>query len=86
LAPTASFSRYHATKMTAERNQGAAEQPSRLGAESEGPESTSGASVDANGVDLTLIAWMKSLSPDERLDALQSFVNAATELADARGR
>jgi len=30
---------------------------------------------DENGGDLTLIRWMLSLTPAERLDALQDFVN-----------
>jgi hypothetical protein len=33
-----------------------------------------------DGVDLTLIRWMLSLTPDERLDALQGFVDALWEL------
>jgi hypothetical protein len=34
----------------------------------------------ADGTDLTLIRWMLSLTPDERLDALQGFVDALWEL------
>jgi hypothetical protein len=33
-----------------------------------------------DGVDLTLIRWMLSLTPDERLDALQGFIDALWEL------
>jgi hypothetical protein len=33
-----------------------------------------------DGVDLTLICWMLSLTPDERLDALQGFADALWEL------
>jgi len=32
------------------------------------------------GVDITLIRWMLSLSPDERLAVLQGFVDSAAEL------
>jgi hypothetical protein len=31
---------------------------------------------DARGVDLTLIRWMQSLTPAERLEAVQSAVDA----------
>lgn len=33
-----------------------------------------------DGVDLTLIRWMLSMTPDERLDALQGFIDALWEL------
>lgn len=36
-----------------------------------------------DGVDLTLIRWMLSLTPAERLDTLQQFVNAFRESDDA---
>jgi len=37
----------------------------------------------SDGVDLTLIRWMLSLTPAERLDVLQDFVDFVSE---ARGR
>jgi hypothetical protein len=36
-----------------------------------------------DGVDITLIQWMLSLTPAERLDALQDFVNAVEEARQA---
>jgi hypothetical protein len=33
-----------------------------------------------DGVDVSLIRWMLSLTPSERLDALQGFVDDAIEL------
>ncbi|MFZ1728762.1 MAG: hypothetical protein WAV84_01425 [Bacteroidota bacterium] len=36
--------------------------------------------VDTDGVDVTLIRWMLSLSPEERLKVLQDQVNAITRL------
>ena len=39
-----------------------------------------------DGVDLTLIRWMLSLTPDERLAALQSSVQSLVRLRDARSR
>ena len=36
-----------------------------------------------DGVDLTLIRWMLSLTPAERLDVLQGFVDSVLEI---RGR
>ena len=33
-----------------------------------------------NGVDLTLIRWMLSLTPAERLQVLQQFVNSVQEI------
>jgi hypothetical protein len=33
-----------------------------------------------DGVDLTLIRWMPSLSPEERLAVLQGFVDSVAEL------
>ncbi len=38
---------------------------------------------DAGGVDVTLIRWMLSLTPAERLDVLQQNVNAVLELRNA---
>jgi hypothetical protein len=34
----------------------------------------------ADGVDLTLIRWMLSLTPAERLQVLQQFVNSVEEI------
>ncbi|MBY0526530.1 MAG: hypothetical protein K2R98_24255 [Gemmataceae bacterium] len=36
-----------------------------------------------DGVDLTLIRWMLSLTPDERLDALEQMAQSIQELRDA---
>jgi hypothetical protein len=36
-----------------------------------------------DGVDLTMIRWMLSLTPRERLEVLQSAVNAILKLRDA---
>lgn len=33
-----------------------------------------------DGVDVTLIRWMLSLSPEQRLDVLQSFLDSIAEL------
>ncbi len=33
-----------------------------------------------DGVDVSLIRWMISLTPDERLDVLQGFVDSVAEL------
>lgn len=38
------------------------------------------------GVDLTLIRWMLSLTPAQRLDVLQDFVDSVQELRRGRGR
>lgn len=40
--------------------------------------------VSPDGVDLSLIRWMLSLSPLERLEALQDFVDGALALRDGR--
>lgn len=40
---------------------------------------------DGNGVDLTLIRWMLSLTPAERLDVLQDFVNDVLEIRELNG-
>ncbi len=42
------------------------------------------ASESSDGVDLTLIRWMLSLTPMERLEALQDFVDGALALRDGR--
>ena len=39
-----------------------------------------------DGVDATLIRWMLSLSPEQRLDVLQSSVRSLTDLRDAAAR
>lgn len=36
-----------------------------------------------DGVDVSLIRWFLTLTPDERLDALENFVNDILELRDA---
>ncbi len=38
-----------------------------------------------DGVDLTLIRWMLSLTPAERLQALQSFVNLVEAVRSENG-
>ena len=40
---------------------------------------------DENGVDLTLIRWMLSLTPAELLDVLQDFVNDVLEIRELNG-
>ena len=40
---------------------------------------------DDSGVDLTLIRWMLSLTPAERLDVLQDFVNDVLEIRELNG-
>jgi hypothetical protein len=37
-----------------------------------------------DGVDVTLIRWMLSLTPDERLDVLQGFADSVAAMVDAR--
>lgn len=39
--------------------------------------------ISADGVDLTLIRWYLSLTPGERLDALQRYVDQIMSLRDA---
>lgn len=39
----------------------------------------------ADGVDLTLIRWMLSLTPAERLDAVQRQANAILAIRDLNG-
>ncbi|MCU0611896.1 MAG: hypothetical protein MUE60_08925 [Candidatus Eisenbacteria bacterium] len=39
-----------------------------------------------DGVDVTLIRWMLSLSPAQRLEVLQNAVNSLAELRDATSR
>jgi hypothetical protein len=38
----------------------------------------------SDGVDLTLIRWMLSKTPAERLDVLQGFLNALEEINELR--
>jgi hypothetical protein len=38
----------------------------------------------ADGVDVSLIRWMLSLSPDERLDVLQTFVDGVAGVSNGR--
>jgi hypothetical protein len=40
--------------------------------------------VSAEGVDRTLIRWMLGLTPEQRLDALQGFVDSVRELRGDR--
>ena len=40
--------------------------------------------ISPDGVDLSLIRWMLSLSPLERLEALQDFVDGALALRNGR--
>jgi hypothetical protein len=45
------------------------------------PEPAAGVpSISENGVDLTLIRWMLSLSPAERLEVLQQFVTSVERI------
>jgi hypothetical protein len=37
---------------------------------------------DDDGVDVTLIRWMLSLSPEERLAVLQGFVDSIAAMSD----
>jgi hypothetical protein len=39
-----------------------------------------------DGVDATLIRWMLSLTPEQRLDVLQSAVRSSGDLRDAAAR
>lgn len=40
----------------------------------------------ADGVDVSLIRWMLSLTPDERLDVLQTFVDGVAGISDGRAK
>ena len=44
------------------------------------PDSHGGASLADDRADPTLIEWMLGLTPEQRLDALQGFVNSVWEL------
>lgn len=47
---------------------------------SDGATRPSAAGPEAGGVDVTLVRWMLSLSPSERLSVLQGHVDAVLEL------
>lgn len=44
------------------------------------------ASPQDDDVDVSLVRWMLSLSPTERLEVLQGFVNSVAELRSGRSR
>jgi hypothetical protein len=46
-------------------------------------ESASDNGRDEDGVDVTLIRWMLSLSPRQRLDVLQNHVNSVLRLRES---
>jgi hypothetical protein len=46
------------------------------------PSMPGGQPYDERGVDITLIEWMLSLTPDERLEYITSAANALAELRD----
>ena len=50
----------------------------------ETPESLSPPAESPDGVDLTLIQWTLSLTPLERLELLQDWVDGLAELQDGR--
>lgn len=52
--------------------------------DSEEPEG--GAEYTEDGVDLTLIRWMLSLTPAERLDVLQQHLNAVLDIRERNAR
>lgn len=47
---------------------------------------TAAVAENADGVDVSLIRWMLSLTPDERLDVLQTFVDGVTGISDGRAQ
>jgi hypothetical protein len=47
-------------------------------------ETSDGQEFSPDGVDLTLIRWMLSLTPLERLEVLQDWVDGLTELRNGR--
>ena len=51
----------------------------------DGHSATEERTYSEDGVDLTLIRWMLSLTPAERLDVLQGFVDSVVEIR-ARNR
>jgi hypothetical protein len=58
--------------------------PASASSSSSGEAST--AAPDDDGVDVSLIRWMLSLTPEQRLDALQGFVDSALALMNAPRR
>jgi len=50
------------------------------------PEGESAPEYDEDGIDLTLLRWMVSLTPTERLQVLQSNVASLQRLLDGRTR
>lgn len=49
----------------------------------EPPPTDSPSTVDAAGVDLTLIAWFQTLTPTERLKTLQNYLESIEKLRRA---
>ena len=41
--------------------------------------------VDEDGVDVSLIRWMLTLTPEERLETLENFVRGVLEIREANG-
>jgi hypothetical protein len=56
----------------------------QAGLETGGPEAEAPA-FSEDGVDLTLIRWTLSLSPQERLDVLQGFLDSVAEIRERDG-
>ncbi len=56
------------------------EQDSRESTPDSGPQEHA---IDEFGVDVTLIRWMLSLSPRQRLDVLQNHVNSVLRLRES---
>ena len=48
------------------------------------PERPSVPPPDDEGVDVSLIRWMLTLSPEERLEVLQGFADSVAAVTDAR--
>jgi hypothetical protein len=53
-------------------------------AQSDGPDASIKDAISPEGVDRTLIRWMLSLIPTERLSVLQGFVDGVNTLRNAR--
>jgi len=51
---------------------------------SESPHTAPTDSLSVDGIDLTLIRWMLSLTPSERLSTLQQAVNSLARLSNGR--
>jgi hypothetical protein len=49
---------------------------------SEAPDRQIGAEYSEDGVDVSLIRWMMSLTPAERLQVLQDFVDSVHEIRE----